>query len=142
MKIKNIEVIRKDIALTRPYTIAFKTISDVENGIIRITSEEGIVGLGAFNVSSDVVGETNVDVFSKLSDSRLEWLIGRDVREINQLCFEVQQKFSDSVGARIGLEIALYDLFTKKLELPLARFFGQKIQSMPTSITIGIKGVE
>ena len=142
MKIKNIEVIRKDIALTHPYTIAFKTISDVENGIIRITSEEGIVGLGAFNVSSDVVGETNVDVFSKMSDTRLEWLIGRDVREINQLCFEVQQKLSDSVGARIGLEIALYDLFSKKLELPLACFFGQKIQSMPTSITIGIKGVE
>ena len=142
MKIKNIEVIRKDIALTRPYTIAFKTISDVENGIIQISTDDGRVGLGAFNVSSDVVGETNIDVFSKLNDTSLEWLIGRDIREINQLCYDVQHKFADSVGARIGLEIAIYDLFCKKLDLPLSRFLGQKIQSMPTSITIGIKDVE
>jgi L-alanine-DL-glutamate epimerase-like enolase superfamily enzyme len=36
----------------------------------------------------------------------------------------------------------LHDLFTKSLDIPLVRFLGQKHTSMPTSITIGIKGVE
>ena len=43
--------------------------------------------------------------------------------------------------ARTGLEIALYDLFTQHLGIPLVRFLGRKIDSMPTSITIGIRNV-
>ena len=35
-----------------------------------------------------------------------------------------------------------FDLFSQHLKIPLVRYFGQKIHSMPTSITIGIKNVE
>lgn len=142
MKIRNIEVTKENLEITRPYTIAYKTISNVENGIIRITTDSGLVGHGAFNPSSDVVGETTPEAMNKLAEPKLEWLIGRDIREVNQLCYEVQQKFANSVGARIGLEVALFDLFSQHLKIPLVRYFGQKIQSMPTSITIGIKNVE
>lgn len=142
MKIQQIAVTKENLQLSRPYTIAFKTIDYVENGIIKITSTSGLTGYGAFNPSYEVVGEKLEDGLSALSNENLEWLIGRDIRKINQLCDEVQQKFSGSTSARIGLEIALYDLFSQMLNVPLVSFFGQKIKSMPTSITIGIKNVK
>jgi L-alanine-DL-glutamate epimerase-like enolase superfamily enzyme len=58
------------------------------------------------------------------------------------MCYEIQRIFEVSPGARTGLEIALFDLFSQFLGVPLAFYLGRKIQSMPTSVTIGIKGVE
>ena len=46
MKIIKIEAFTKNLALTKPYTIAYKTISDVENIFLLITIENGITGIG------------------------------------------------------------------------------------------------
>lgn len=142
MKIRNISLVKANLQLSRPYKIAFKTIDTVQNGIISITSETGLTGLGAFNPCYEVIGETLDDGFNALTEENLEWLKGKDILAIDQLCGEVQQKFAKNTSARIGLEIALYDLFTQTINMPLARYLGQKITSMPTSITIGIKNTK
>lgn len=142
MKIRSIQIRKENLELARPYTIAFKTISTVENGIIVITSDTGLRGFGAFNPSYEVVEEHLDDALNVLSEEQLEWLIGREVKDIEMLCAEVQRRFPNSITARTGLEVALYDLFTQVLGVPLVSFLGQKIESMPTSITIGIKNVK
>lgn len=141
MRIKNIKISKADLELTRPYYIAFKYVSTVENGIVEISTDDGKTGFGSFNPSYEVVHETLEDAISILDDNSLSFLMGRDIREINLLCNEIQSKFEASPGARAGLEIALYDLWGQYLNAPLSSLFGQKIQSMPTSITIGIKDV-
>ncbi|MFP4091015.1 MAG: mandelate racemase/muconate lactonizing enzyme family protein, partial [Cyclobacteriaceae bacterium] len=70
------------------------------------------------------------------------WLIGRDIREMNQLCYELYQHLQHKAGACAAIDIALHDLFTHYLDVPLVKYLGQKHISMPTSITIGIKDVE
>ena len=45
-------------------------------------------------------------------------------------------------AARAAVDIALHDAFTKHLDISLAKFLGQEINSLPTSVTIGIKNVE
>jgi len=141
MKIQRIHVRKEDLLLTRPYTIAFKTVEAVENGIIEIIANNGSKGYGAFNPSHYVVGEYLEDALAVLTEENLDVLIGRELDDIDALCAIVQNTFKNSPTARTGLEIALYDLFTQGLGLPLAGFLGQQITSMPTSITIGIKGV-
>ncbi|MDO6435217.1 dipeptide epimerase [Flavitalea sp. BT771] len=141
MKIQRIHVRKEDLLLTRPYTIAFKTVDAVENGIIEIIADNGLKGYGAFNPSHFVVGEYLDDALATLNEGNLSVLIGRELDDIDALCAIVQHTFKASPTARTGLEIALYDLFTQGLGLPLAGFLGQRITSMPTSITIGIKGV-
>jgi len=141
MKIRHIHVRKEDLLLTRPYTIAFKTVDAVENGIIEIIADNGLKGYGAFNPSHFVVGEYLEDALAALSEQNLDVLTGRELDDIDALCAIVQNTFKDSPTARTGLEIALYDLFTQGLGVPLASFLGQQIMSMPTSITIGIKGV-
>jgi L-alanine-DL-glutamate epimerase-like enolase superfamily enzyme len=54
----------------------------------------------------------------------------------------VWQKFPKTPAARAALDIALHDVFTKYLGVPLVKFLGQKIKTLPTSNTIGIKNVE
>jgi L-alanine-DL-glutamate epimerase-like enolase superfamily enzyme len=52
------------------------------------------------------------------------------------------KKLPKNPAARAALDIALYDAYTKFLDVPLVKYLGQKIKSLPTSITIGIKNVD
>jgi len=141
-KIKNISVWSADLGNTKPYTIAFKTIEEVKNAFVEITLDNGTTGLGSGNPSEFVVGESLEQCLEALEERNLEFLIGRDIREFNQLLFEVWKKFPDNPSARAALDIALHDAFTKYLDVPLVKFLGQKIKKLPTSNTIGIKGVD
>lgn len=142
MKIKDIKVWSVDLGNTKPYTIAFKTIDEVKNAFVEITLHNGMTGLGAGNPSEYVVGETLDECMVALQEKNLEFLIDRDIRELNQLTYEIWKKFPDNPSARAALDIALYDAFTKLLDVPLVKFLGQKIKKLPTSNTIGIKNVE
>jgi L-alanine-DL-glutamate epimerase-like enolase superfamily enzyme len=142
MKIKSIKIWSADLGNTKPYTIAFKTIDEVINAFVEITLENGITGLGACCPSEYVTGEHLNHTMETLTDANVEFLVGRDILELNQLLFEIWQKFPTTPAARAALDIALHDAFTKHLGIPLVKYLGQKIKSMPTSNTIGIKDVE
>jgi L-alanine-DL-glutamate epimerase-like enolase superfamily enzyme len=55
---------------------------------------------------------------------------------------ELVQKFPNNPGVRATADIALYDVFTKYLDVPLVTYLGQHVEKMATSVTIGIKNVE
>ncbi|MFO0266392.1 MAG: mandelate racemase/muconate lactonizing enzyme family protein [Cyclobacteriaceae bacterium] len=142
MKIKNIKTWSVDLGNTKPYTIAFKTVDEVKNAFVEITLENGTTGIGAGNPSEYVTGESFEQCEKALHENNLDFLVGRDIRELNQLLYEVLVRFPKNPAARAALDIALHDVFTKHLNIPLVKFLGQKITSMPTSNTIGIKNVE
>jgi L-alanine-DL-glutamate epimerase-like enolase superfamily enzyme len=140
-RIKNIQVWSADLVNTKPYTIAFKTVDQVRNAFVEITLENGMTGIGSGNPSEYVVGENLDQCMEALREKNLEFLIGRDIRHINQLLVEVLEKFPKNPSARAALDIALHDAFSKFLGIPLVQYLGQKIKTLPTSNTIGIKNV-
>ena len=142
MKIKSITSWSADLGNTKPYTIAFKTVDEVNNAFVEITLDNGVTGIGSGNPSEYVTGESFAQCKDALQEKNISFLVGRDIREISQLAFDVWQKFPKNPAARAALDIALYDAFTKFLGVPLVKYLGQKIQSLPTSNTIGIKNVQ
>ncbi|MBX2947039.1 MAG: dipeptide epimerase [Cyclobacteriaceae bacterium] len=141
MKIKNIKIWSADLGNTKPYTIAFKTVDEVRNAFVEIALDNGMTGLGSGNPSEYVVGENLSQTLDALQEKNLGYLVGRDIREMKHLAFETWQKFPKNPAARAAIDIALHDAFTKYLGIPLVKYLGQKIYSMPTSNTIGIKNV-
>lgn len=142
MKITRIHIHREDLDLSRPYSIAYKTVTSVENLFVRIELENGIQGWGATNPSKYVVGEDLEDTQKILTVDSTSFLIGRDIRTFYGLLSQMHTQFASHVGVRVALDIALHDAFTQYLQVPLASFLGQKHQQFATSITIGIKSVE
>ena len=55
---------------------------------------------------------------------------------------KIENKFKYDPGSKAAYNIALYDAYCKKLNIPLYKFLGRKIKSLPTSITVGIKNIE
>ncbi len=148
-KIKDIEVHRVDLELTRPYTIAFKTVDHVENAIVKITLDNDLVGWGAGNPSEQVVGESLDQTMKALGVAcnkpvhKDPWsrLLDRDIDDLQVLCSEVQTHLAQNPAARIALEVALHDAYCQHIQQPLVSYLGQEIEALPTSVTIGIKNV-
>ncbi len=141
MKITHVRIRHEDLKLTRPYTIAYRSVDSVSNCIVELETDTGHVGWGAANPSKTVVGVDVNDTTAALSDEAIGWLVGADVRDLHQLCRRVQQQFAKQPGAAAALDMVLHDLFAQHLDVPLVRYLGQCHASMPTSITIGIKNV-
>ena len=141
MKIKNIEVFSKNLALTKPYTIAYKTITYVENVFLLITLENGIVGIGAANPDLEVVGESSSDVLKNCQSDYFQKFVGKSIKYFRSMIYEVGTTFPNKPGTLVLWDIALHDTFAKYLNIPVAAIYGQHIYSLPTSVTIGIMDV-
>jgi len=141
MRIKNLHSYRRNLALSKPYSIAGYTFSEVENVFLEVQLENGIVGIGAASPAEEVVGETCTQTLQNLQTDFFQNLIGRDIRQFRQLIYETNQAFPNLPGTQAVLDIALHDAFGQFLEIPVVEFYGQKFKSLPTSVTIGIMGV-
>lgn len=142
MKIKSIRPYLKKLALTKPYTIAYDTFYDVELVFLEIILENGIIGIGSASPAEEVIGENSQQTLQNLQSEFIQNLVGRDIRHFQQIIFETNQYFVHLPGTQAAVDIALHDAFGKYLGISVAEFYGQKIKSLPTSVTIGIMNVD
>jgi L-alanine-DL-glutamate epimerase-like enolase superfamily enzyme len=130
------------LELSRPYTIAFRRIEAIELVVTRVYAEDGSFGLGAASPESHVTGETNEVCQSVLDRDQLGWLIGTDFRSLPAVCRRLRAQMPQTPAARAALDIALHDLVGKSIRMPLVEMLGRAHDRLPTSVTIGILGVE
>lgn len=142
MKITAIDSHVEHFSLHRPYVIAFRAIDAVDNVILEITTDNGLVGFGAASPEPYVTGENNQTCQAALKASSLDWLLGQDVRELPALCRELAKRLPTTPAARAAVDMALHDLLAQKLGVPLVALLGRVHTNLPTSITIGIKSPE
>ncbi len=141
MKIIAIRPYLKHLALTKPYTIAYDTFSDVALVFLEIELENGLVGIGSASPAEEVVGENSQQTLLNLHSDFVQNLVGRDIRHFQQIIFETNQYFQHLPGTQAAIDIALHDSFGKFLGIPVVDFYGRKIKSLPTSVTIGIMDI-
>ena len=141
MKIDNIEIELAKIKLKRPYTIAYKTTSSIQNIFIKIILNNGMVGFGSSNVSKYVVGLDTSQSYKNAINFKNE-LIGKNISYLTGNLDKVENEFINDPGSKAAYNIALYDAFCKFLNISLGLFLGRKVQELPTSITVGIKDID
>ncbi|MEY2903221.1 MAG: hypothetical protein RLY89_2327 [Bacteroidota bacterium] len=141
MRIKSLHTSLHQLPLTKPYTIAYKTMVDTEIVLLEIELENGLIGLGAANPFEDVVCETPQQTFALLQSGYLDRFIGKDIEDFLDLITQAAGHFDHKPGALSAIDIALHDLYCKYKGISVLDFYGKCIQALPTSITIGIKPV-
>jgi L-alanine-DL-glutamate epimerase-like enolase superfamily enzyme len=130
------------LELTRPYTIAFRTIADVTMVIVELDTGAGRTGMGCASPEPHVTGESREACAAALESDALAWLEGRDIRTLPALCRELENRMPGTPAARAAVDMALHDLLAQHLGVPLVDMLGRAHERLPTSITIGIKPVD
>lgn len=140
MKIKSVRAYLKNLALRKPYTIAHYVCSAVENVFVEVELANGIIGFGAANPAPEVVGETPEQCLQNCA-SVFERIQGRDILHFAQLITEISDQFPRAPGTKAAFDIALHDAYAQFQGIRVVDIYGQKIASLPTSVTIGIMNV-
>lgn len=142
MKITRVKYWTEYLELTRPYTIAYKTIDAVENIFVQLETEDGSWGLGVASPGESVTGESFADCRAALEKNLEPLLINRDIRHLKAIGRALKEIMTQAPAAQAAVDIALHDALAKHLDLPLVDMLGRAHQALPTSITIGIKSVQ
>jgi len=142
MKIANITFERLDLKLSDPYTIAYETIDRTSNFILKIETDGKIVGYGCAAPDPVVTNESPSDVAHAIKSIIIPYLRGKDPFTYALLLFELKQLLGTRSSALAMVDLALFDIMSKKAEVPLFKFLGGYRNHIATSITIGIMGLQ
>ena len=138
MKIKRASVERLDLKLHTPYTIAYETVSEATNLILRLETDDGHTGFGCAAPDLMVTGEKAAAAWEKARNLIAPFLEGRNPFHYARILEELKSLPGSSPSLLAMADMALLDLAAKKADVPLYEFLGGYRDSIPTSITIGI----
>jgi L-alanine-DL-glutamate epimerase-like enolase superfamily enzyme len=142
MKIVSVRSWREAVPLTRPYTIASRSIDAVSLFFLELIDESGTRGLGSASPAEEVTGESEDACAAALAENALSWLVGRDSRHLGGLCRNAGERMIETPAARAAVDVALHDLLASHLRIPVVDLLGRCHDALPTSITVGIKDTE
>jgi L-alanine-DL-glutamate epimerase-like enolase superfamily enzyme len=141
MKIVAVRSYLKHMALTKPYSIAGYTFSDVSIAFLEVELANGIIGLGTASPAEEVVGETAEMSVANLASEFVQNLVGRNIEDFQQLLQEARTHFDHLPGTQAAIDIALHDAYGLFVGKSVSAILGRKIQALPTSVTIGLMSI-
>ncbi len=141
LKITDIEIFLFDIPLTSPFRIAIGEMKAANDLLIRIRTDQGIVGLGEACPFPPITGETQATNAAAARSIR-DMLIGKDPLAIDALLREIGPLVHSNPSAVAAFDMALHDILGKVAGLPLFRLFGGTKTTFETDITTSIDTLE
>ena len=141
MKIVDIKTKIIKAPLKKPFKTALRRVDNLEDLVVTIYTESGLVGYGEGGATAVITG----DIISSMVGA-IEYikpmLIGKTIEDFNSLLYIVANSIVHNSTVKSMLEIALYDLKAQSLKLPLYRFLGGSRTSFRTDITISLNSID
>ena len=137
LKIRDIKIYPFNIPLKDVFQIATMSISNAQNILIHIITNEDVDGWGEGASFHALVGETQLINFAAAKEFK-EILIGKNPLEITAIVREMEQYLPHNTTIKSAFDMALYDIAAKVAGLPLYRFLGAGKREIETDLTIGI----
>lgn len=106
--------------------------------LIKLTTDEGLVGWGEATPLHSINGETQKTVLAACEDL-LPVVLGSDPRAPRPVVDLMEYLMPNQHAAASAIEMALMDLASQAVGLPLVRYLGGDARPLPTDQTIGIK---
>ena len=124
MKIVNVEAFPVSLPLKKPFTIALGTMTHSPHAVVRITTEEGIVGYGEASTWHVVYGYDQHELVWATEQYLGPAVMGMDVTDMEAILIRMNTVLPKNLMAKAGVEIACQDARAKALGIPLYRIFG------------------
>ena len=142
LRVQKVEIWPINIPLTDPFVVATGELGMAQNLFVRITLQDGSVGIGEIAPFPDVTGEDRVSSLAKAKELAMA-VLGQASSHYRRLGKVFQEIAPIHPAARCGLETALVDALSRASGLPLwALWGGAEVRKRDTDITIPITDLE
>lgn len=126
MYITKVEIYHIDLPLKEPFIISYHRYDTMPAVIIKMHTNEGIIGFGESVPDEHVTGESVHSVISALKHNFVPAILGKDPRNIQQIHKLMDQALVLNGAAKAAVDIACYDILGKFSGLPVYSLLGGK----------------
>ena len=145
MHISKLELFHISIPFKVPYRLSkvYGTLDNAEAVIVRVYTDQGIVGLGEADPMNPFTEETTGTVMAVIRDVMGPALLGCDPMQVNRIEAMLDQSVRGNPTARGAVNMALYDIVGKAHDVPVYTLLGGKLHDrLPLLGSIGSGTVE
>jgi len=137
MRITDIRFRKMTFTFNEPFKISFAVIHGYDTLVLKIETDEGLVGYGEAAPMGFVTGD-NLDTALAIGEEYRERLIGEDPLAIARIHQIMDGEYAGNTAIKAAIDMACYDLAAKKMGVPLWRYLGGCSPELVTDVTLGI----
>ena len=124
MKIEKLTFIPHRLKRRGHWQTASYTADHVDVFYVTIQTDDGITGIGAGSVISNARSDPFVEGLEAVKAAAIELFVGRDPLQVGPLFSALQRAVPGYTRHKAGIELALYDLMGKALNVSLSTLLG------------------
>lgn len=136
-QIADVRVEPLDLPLAEPFEISLGTQYEASNVLVRLETDEGVVGYGEGSPLPPVTGETQSAAIAT-AEAAAELLVGTDLTDYRARVEQLRTTFPGMATANFAIETAILDAFCRERGLALAELFGGQPTTVTTDLTVPI----
>lgn len=136
MRIKSISINLLRIPLKKPFISSVRRVESTEDIVIDVETVCGLRGYGVATPSIRTSSESIDSIISVVGDVFAPKLVGNDVSNLEKTLTTIDHSISANAAAKASIDIALHDLSSKAVGIPLYRFLGGRHNKITTGISI------
>lgn len=141
MLIEELLVKTEIIPLTKPFKTALRVVEQIENIVVEILLEDGTTGIGAAAPTFVITGESRESIEAALVGPIRTNLIGKDIRQLNDLLKTVQACCVGNTSAKAAADIALHNAYCNQAGISVSSYLGG-CKKISTCMTVSVDTVE
>ena len=147
MKIKSISLGYIDIPLVTPFKTALRTVNSVNDLIVKIETEDGAFGYGEAPPTAVITGDTKESIEATVRGYIAPAIIGMDLDDLDAVMKKMEKSIAKNTSAKAAVDIALYDLYAKRRNMPLFRLLSENDPAqtktrLETDLTISVNDTD
>lgn len=142
-KIKDIRVEVLELPLKKQWKIALYAANTRSHAVLRVVTEDGVIGYGETSPSPAFMGETAYTIKLVVDRYLAPALIGQNVFDIGRIHDIMDTVIYGNYAAKATVDIALYDAMGKSLGVPVYKLLGgQYRKRVELSWVVGMQDLE
>ncbi|MGI9594717.1 MAG: mandelate racemase/muconate lactonizing enzyme family protein [Acidimicrobiales bacterium] len=142
MRIVRVDAVHVVVPMTSPFRKAGRVQHDCDNALVRIETDDGIVGWGEAASAPLLTGDTGARIASSIH-YLADGLIGRDPRSTALLHRDLSAAMLDNHSAVCAIDIALHDIAGRALGVPIFQLIGGRSrENLPASVGLNAEPEE
>lgn len=138
MKIVKIEAAPLHIGMHEAFNVAYGSTTALHNIVVRVLADNGMQGFGEAAPSRMVTGDTVGGIQAAVETQLAPALTGRSVEDFEGNEYILHHCVKGNTGAKAAVDMALYDLRAKILNIPLYQLLGGYRSTLETDLTMSI----
>lgn len=135
MVIGDIRIGRIIVPLNKPFKTRTKICEYSQEVIVKIFTKDGLVGFGSAAPAPTVTGETEESIVGAIKIIE-EHIIGMNIEHMQCITNVMDECIKGNNSAKAAVEMAIYDLWSKKINIPLYKVLGGYNSTILTDMTI------